>query len=104
MDIMNLISQAKKMQEDIQKSKENLQNVIVEGESAAGMVKVLMDGTFLVKKIEISDELLLNNDKKMLTDLIVAACNAAHKNTTDAVAQEMSKFTSMMPNIPGLNL
>ena len=103
MDIMNLISQAKKMQEDIQKSKENLQNQIVEGESAAGMVKVMMDGTFLVKRIEISDELLANNDKKMLTDLIVAACNNAHHKTTELTANEMSKFTSMMPNIPGFN-
>lgn len=104
MDFMNIINQAKKMQEDIQKSKENLQNITVEGESAAGMVKVVMDGTFLVKKVVISDEMYNSGDKRVLTDLLVAAFNNAHKNATEKAASEMSKYTSMLPNIPGLNL
>jgi DNA-binding YbaB/EbfC family protein len=104
MDIMNLISQAKKMQEDIQKTKDTLKNKIVEAESGAGMVKVIMDGTFAVRKIEISDELFLANDKRMMEDLITAAIKNAHNKVIDVNAEEMSKYASMMPNIPGLNL
>ncbi len=101
---MNLISQAKKMQEDIQKTKDTLKNKIVEAESGAGMVKVIMDGTFAVRKIEISDELFLANDKRMMEDLITAAIKNAHNKVIDVNAEEMSKYASMMPNIPGLNL
>ena len=101
---MNLISQAKKMQEDIQKTKDTLKNKIVEAESGAGMVKVIMDGTFAVRKIEISDELFAANDKRMLEDLVTAAIKNAHNKVIDVNAEEMSKYASMMPNIPWLNL
>lgn len=103
MDIMNLVSQAKKMQEEMQKTKENLKNKVVEAESGAGMVKIMMDGTFAVRKVQISDELINANDKKMLEDLISAAFTNAHTKVIELNADEMSKYTSMMPNIPGLN-
>ena len=63
-----------------------------------------MDGTFAVRKIEISDELFLANDKRMMEDLITAAIKNAHNKVIDVNAEEMSKYASMMPNIPGLNL
>lgn len=104
MDIMNLVNQAKKMQEEMQKTKENLKNKVVDAESGAGMVKVIMDGTFAVRKIEISDELFAANDKKMMEDLITAAIKNAHSKVIDVNAEEMNKYAAMMPNIPGLSL
>lgn len=104
LNIMELMNQAKKMQEEIQKTKDSLQNQIVQSEVGAGMVKVSMNGQYKVKSIEIADELFANNDKKMLEDLIIGAINKASEQVNDLMSNEMSKYSQMLPNISGFSL
>ena len=93
----NLMRQAQKMQEDLQKAQEELANAEVTGESGGGLVKITMNGRHEVRRVEIDDS-LVGDDKEMLEDLVAAAINdAAHK--VEAVTQErMAGMTS------GLNL
>ena len=93
----NLMKQAQKMQEDMQKAQEEIASLEVTGESGGGMVKVTMTGRHEARRVEI-DPSLLSDDKEMLEDLVAAAINdAAHK--VEAVTQErMAGMTS------GLNL
>ena len=77
--IGNLMKQAQKMQEDMQKAQEELKLIEVEGQSGGGMVKVIMQGSHEVKRLFIDDS-LMGDDKDMLEDLIAAAINdAVHK-------------------------
>ncbi len=47
----------------------------VEAQAGGGMVKVVVDGSMRVRKIEIDPALLAANDRAMLQDLIVVAIN-----------------------------
>ena len=74
--IGQLMKQAQKMQEEMQKAQEEMGRETVTGEAGAGMVRVTMTCRHDVKRVEIDDS-LYNDDREMLEDLIVAACNDA---------------------------
>lgn len=93
--IGDLMSQAKEMQEQMQKAQEELANAEVTGESGAGMVSVVMTGRHDVKKVHI-DDAVLGEDKEMLEDLLAAAVNDAVRkveaHNRDAMAGLASGF------------
>jgi DNA-binding YbaB/EbfC family protein len=98
--IANLMKQAQKMQENMQKAQEELANIEVEGQSGAGAVKIVMTCKHDVKRITI-DPSLLADDKDMLEDLVAAAFNAAVRKAEEASQEKMGKLTQGMPGLPG---
>lgn len=94
----NLMKQAQKMQEEMQRVQEELANAEVTGESGAGMVKVTMTGRHDVKRVEI-DPGLMEEDKEMLEDLLAAAVNDAVRKVESNNKEKMSGLTSGM-NLP----
>ncbi len=99
--IAGLMKQAQQMQENMKKAQEELAKVEIEGQSGAGLVKVVMTCNHDVKRVSIDDSLLddAKEDKEMLEDLIAAASNDASRKA-DALSQErMSGFTAGM-NLP----
>ena len=72
----DLMKQAQQIQEKMQEAQEKLASAEVEGQSGAGMVKVVMTGRHDVKKVSIDDS-LLSEDKEILEDLLCAAVNDA---------------------------
>lgn len=102
-DISSMMGKVREMQENMQKIREDLSKKEVSGESGGGMVKILMNGEFKTKKIEIAKELINQDEAKMLEDLIVAAFNNAVRNVQDLNSEELSKVKAGLPNIPGLN-
>ena len=75
----NLMKQAQKVQENMQKAQEELAAMEVTGEAGGGLVKVVMTGRHETRRVHIDDS-LLSDDKDMLEDLVAAAINdAAHK-------------------------
>ena len=99
----NLMRQAQKMQEDLQKAQEELARTQVTGESGGGLVKVAMNGKHEVARVEI-DASLMSDDKEMLEDLIAAACNDAVNRIADKSKESMSAATAGMPLPPGFKL
>jgi hypothetical protein len=95
--IGNLMKQAQKMQEDMQKAQEEIANVEVTGESGGGLVKVTMNGRHEARRVEIDDS-LVGDDKDMLEDLIAAAINDAAHRVESMTQDRMSNMTA------GLNL
>ncbi len=67
--IGNLMKQAQKMQEDMQKVQQEIAEMEVEGASGGGLVKVVMNGRHELLKVSIDDS-LLGDDKDMLEDLV----------------------------------
>ncbi|OED50967.1 nucleoid-associated protein [Endozoicomonas sp. (ex Bugula neritina AB1)] len=94
----NLMKQAQKMQDDMQKVQEELANAEVTGESGAGLVKITMTGRHDVRRVEI-DQSLMEEDKEMLEDLLAAAVNDAVRKVEQNSKEKMGDLTSGM-NLP----
>ena len=62
-DFTNLISQAKKMQEKMKETQENLKKIEVEGVSGGNVVKIVMNGDGELKKITFDDALFKESKK-----------------------------------------
>ena len=101
--LAGLMKQAQQMQENMQRAQDELARTEVEGQSGAGLVKVVMTCRHDVKRVAI-DPSLLGEDKDMLEDLVAAAFNDAVRRA-EAVSQEkMSAITAGMPLPPGMKL
>ena len=99
-----LMKQAQEMQSKMAKAQEELGDIKVEGQSGGGMITALVNGKKELLSLNIEDE-ILEEDKEMIEDLVVAAVNQAIQNATRAADEKMNSITGgMMGNmkIPGL--
>ncbi len=101
--LAGLMKQAQAMQDNMKKMQDQLANIEVEGQSGAGMVKVVMTCKNDVKRVTI-DPSLLGDDKDMLEDLVAAAFNDAVRKAEATSAEKMSGMTAGMPLPPGFKL
>ena len=101
--LAGLMKQAQQMQENMRKMQEQLASVEVEGQSGAGMVKVIMTCKHDVKRISI-DPSLVGDDKEMLEDLVAAAVNDAVRRVEATVQEKMGSLTAGMGLPPGMKL
>lgn len=101
-NIAQLMQQAQKMQEDMQRVQEELANTEVTGSAGGGMVSVTLTGRKECRKVRIDPSVL--SDPEMAEDMVAAAFNDA-SNKVDAASQEkMSDATAGMPLPPGMKL
>ena len=100
--IAGLMKQAQMMQENMKKAQEQLALVEVEGQSGAGMVKVLMTCAHDVRRVTIDQSVM--DDKEMLEDLVAAALNDAVRRVEQVSAERMAGFTSGLNLPPGMKL
>ena len=98
-----LMKQAQMMEENMRRMQEQLGSVEVEGQSGAGLVKVVMTCKHDVKRVMI-DPSLVGEDKEMLEDLVAAAFNDAARRVESTVTEKMAGFTAGMGLPPGLKL
>ena len=99
-DFTNLISQAKKMQEKMKETQENLKKIEVEGVSGGDTVKVVLNGDYELKNIKI-EESILREKKEILEDLIIAAHNDAKQKLKVKTSEEITKITGGIGLPPG---
>jgi len=90
------------MQENMKKVQEELAQTEVEGQSGAGMVKVLMTCKHDVHRISIDPSVM--DDKEMLEDLVAAAVNDAVRRVEATVADKMGGMTAGLQLPPGMKL
>jgi DNA-binding YbaB/EbfC family protein len=95
----NLMKQAQKMQEDMQKAQEEVASMEVEGQAGGGMVKVVMNGRHEIRKVSLDDS-LMQDDKEMIEDLLAAAVNDAVRRVEQQTQEKMSGITAGL-NLPG---
>ncbi len=101
--LAGLMKQAQAMQDNMKRAQDELALVEVEGQSGAGLVKVVMTCKHDVKRITI-DPSLLAEDKDMLEDLVAAAFNAAVRRAEEVSTEKMGKLTAGLPLPPGMKL
>jgi len=96
----NLMKQAQKMQKDMKKMQEELEEREIEATAGGGAVKVTVTGKKHIKAIKIDKDVVDADDVEMLEDLILAALNEAIKQADDMVNSQMSSITGGI-NLPG---
>jgi hypothetical protein len=87
----------------MRKMQEQLAQIEVEGQSGAGMVKVVMTCRHDVKRV-IIDPSVIGDDKEMLEDLIAAAINDAVRKVETTSQEKMASVTAGLPLPPGMKL
>ena len=100
--LAGLMKQAQQMQENMKKMQEQLASVEVEGQSGAGMVKVVMTCKHDVRRVAIDPSVM--DDREMLEDLLAAAVNDAVRRVEATTQEKMAGFTSGLNLPPGFKL
>ena len=91
-DFSKILDKAKELEAKMKESQEKIKNIKVMGVSGSNLVKVFLDGEGEMQKIEISDK-ILNEEKSIIEDLIVAAHNNAKDQLKSKTSEEISKAT-----------
>jgi len=99
MNILEVMQQARQMQEQIQKRMSDLR---VEATAGGGMVTVVVNGAKQVQSIKIDPEVVSKDEVEMLQDLIAAAVNDASRKVDEQLGQSMSGLLGGL-KIPGLS-
>lgn len=100
--IANLMQQAQKMQENLQKAQAELAALEVVGQAGGGMVKVTLTGRMEARRVAIDPQAL--GDAEMLEDLIAAAINDAVNKVNELSAERMGQATAGLPIPPGMKM
>lgn len=101
-NIAQLMQQAQKMQENMQRAQEELAGVEVTGSAGAGMVTVTLSGKMECRKVRIDPGVLA--DPEMAEDLLAAAFNDAVAKANAVSQEKMGAATAGMPMPPGMKL
>jgi nucleoid-associated protein EbfC len=98
MNMQQLMKQAQKMQEQLQKQ---METTIVEASAGGGMVSIKMNGNKQLLSVTIDQEVFGGNDKEMLQDLVVAAVNEGIRKVDEALSGQLGNLAGGM-KIPGM--
>lgn len=101
-NIAQLMQQAQKMQEDMQRAQEELAKVEVTGNAGGGMVSVTLTGRMECRKVRIDPSVI--SDPEMAEDLIAAAINDAVNKVNTASQEKMGAATAGMQLPPGMKM
>ncbi|WP_032114234.1 YbaB/EbfC family nucleoid-associated protein [Candidatus Paracaedibacter symbiosus] len=101
-NIAQLMQQAQKMQENLQRAQEELAQLEVTGSAGGGMVSVTLSGTKECRKVRIDPSVL--SDQEMAEDLIAAAFNDASNKVDAESKSKMAAASAGMPLPPGMKL
>ncbi len=86
MQMQQMMKQAQKLQADMAKAQQELDEMEIESESASGLVKVVMNGKKVVKSVTIDPNAVDVDDIEMLEDLIIVALNEGYGKVDKIVA------------------
>jgi DNA-binding YbaB/EbfC family protein len=101
-DIAQLMQQAQKMQENMQRAQEELAQLEVTGNAGGGMVSVTLSGRMECRKVRIDPGVL--SDPEMAEDLVAAAFNDAVNKANAASQEKLGAATAGLPLPPGMKL
>ena len=95
---MNMVKQAQKMQQDMQRMQAELEQKEYTAQAGGGVVSATVTGRHELKSVTIDPEAVDPDDVEMLQDLVVAAVNEAMRAASADAASAMGQLTG------GLNL
>ena len=93
--MQNLMMQAKKMQEEMEKTAALLDDWEVVGTSAGEAVVVFMNAKKIINGIELDESVVDPDDIEMLEDLILAAINDGYAKADKVYEEKMGQYGNM---------
>ncbi len=96
------MKQLQKMQADMKKMQQELEEKRISATAGGGVVEVVVDGHRKIIDIIIKPQVVDPEDVETLEDLLQAAANEAMNKAEKMAADEMKKVTGDMPLPPGL--
>ncbi len=91
----NLMKQAQKMQENLQKAQQEIAQLEITGEAGGGLVRITLTGRYEARRVGIDDSLLAD-DKDMLEDLVAAAINDAVRKVEQVTQDKIAGMAGGM--------
>ena len=95
-DMAKMMKTAQQMQGKMAQLQEDMHNIIVEGESGAGLVKATCTAKGELKSLDIDPSIFNGDEKEVVEALILAAIKDAQSKASDRAQAEMSKLTEGM--------
>lgn len=93
-----MMKQAQKMQQEMMRMQEEMENKTYSAASGGGMVTAEVNGKHEIVSLTVKPEAVDPDDVEMLQDMIMAAVNEAMRTADTEAANNMSRLTG------GLNL
>ncbi len=102
-NLADLMRNAGKIRESVEKAAEALGQIQVEGTAGGGAVTARVNGKMEMLSVRIDPKLLADGDAELLEDLVTAAVNQALTRAREAAGASMSKVAGGFPLPPGLS-
>jgi DNA-binding YbaB/EbfC family protein len=103
-DMAGMMKKAQEMQGKMAEMQEEMHNIMVTGESGAGLVKAVCSAKGELKSLDIDPSIFNGDDKEVVEDLILAAIKDAQGKASERAAEEMGKLTEGMGLPAGMKL
>ena len=101
MDLMGMMGKLKATQQKIEDTKKRLDTVLIDEQSADGLLKVTLTANSKIISVVIADALL--EDKDQLEDYLIVVINKAIEKAASVNQAELDAVTRVdMPMIPGM--
>lgn len=108
MDMQEMLAQAQKAAENIQKqmseTQAKLDEIEVEGTAGGGLVKVRATARGRILGVSIDESMMKPEEKQMVEDLVTAAFNDARDRADRKAGEEMAKIQQGAGLPPGFKL
>lgn len=95
-DMAKMMKAAQEMQTKMAQLQDEMHNLMVTGESGAGLVKARCTAKGELKSLDIDPSIFNGDDKEVVEDLILAAIKDAQSKASDKAQEEMGKLTEGM--------
>ena len=101
MDLMGMMGKLKATQQKIEDTKKRLDTILIDEQSADGLLKVTLTANSKIKSVVVADALLV--DKDQLQDYLIVVMNKAIEKAASLNQAELDAVTRVdMPMIPGM--
>ncbi|MEM6306175.1 MAG: YbaB/EbfC family nucleoid-associated protein [Pseudomonadota bacterium] len=95
-DMAGMMKKAQEMQGKMAQLQDDMANIMVTGESGAGLVKAVASAKGELKSLDIDPSIFNGDDKEVVEDLILAAIKDAQTKATERSQEEMRKMTEAL--------
>ena len=99
-NMQQLLQQAQKMQQDLQRAQEELAQTEVDGQAGGGLVKATVTGSGELRALKIDPKAVDPEDTETLADLIVAAVRDANHQAQALAASKLGPLTGGLGGLP----